>query len=140
MCLLGGIGERQDVLHSRVPLDLSCGAGYARLRGEGSLQGDAFEMVTTGAEVALCFGEQELVVLSHQTCIRNLLVGKHLHNVADAVSLNAVQGSDCSSTKRQRAPCYQRGTLLSSICSCLLPAFATDHLSLARGHGTKRIK
>lgn len=141
MCLLGEIGEPQDVLRSRAPLDLSREVGEAGLRGEGSLQGDALEMVTTGAEVALSFGEREPVgSLPGQTCIRNLRVGKNLHAQAEAVSLAAVQSSGCGSTNRQRAPCYQRGTSLSSICSCLLPAFATDHLSLARGHGMKRIK
>lgn len=87
MCLLGEIGERepQDVLRSRAPLDLNCGAREAGLRDEGSLQGDALEMVTTGAEVALSFGEREPVgSLPSQTCIRNLRVGKHLHTQAEA--------------------------------------------------------
>ena len=79
MGLLGETGgDCQDGLLSWVPLDLSCGTGEARLRREGSLQGDPFKMVTTGAEVALSFGEQEPVVLPRQTCIRNWMVGKHL--------------------------------------------------------------
>lgn len=63
MCLVGEIGEpaHQDVSCSQVPG--SCGVGEAWLRGEGSLQGNALEVATTGAEVALSFREQETLPL-----------------------------------------------------------------------------
>lgn len=133
MCLVGEIGEpaHQDVSCSQVPLALSCGAGEAWLRGEGSLQGNALEVATTGAEVALSFGEQETLPLCWSDLHLKLEGWKAPTHPGGAVALAAVQSSGCGSTKTQRAPSHQRGTSLSSICSCL---------SLARGHGTKRIK